>query len=283
MKKYILAAFIILLLGCNKEEEVKQLSISELEQSVRGNQDKRAVFTFKQYEKLLTLLQDDKYIVLPLNKFKDSINDNKVFIGLRHDVDCHPFKAVEMAKLESEYEISSTYYILATSNYYGVFTDKGMTRYKCMEGVYKNLHNLGHEIGVHNDMLVVMIEKEIDPYAFNKDEIEHYKSLGITVNGTAAHGSSLASITLPNYNMFSDIAETTTLNYNGNSYDIGKYSLKQCGYEYEAYFINNNKYYSECGGNWLNVNSFEELLVKIENSVAGDRIQLLVHPVWWGK
>jgi hypothetical protein len=58
--------------------------------------------------------------------------------------------------------------------------------------------------------------------------------------------------------------------------------MAEYGFEYEANFINYTKYYTDSGGNW-NIGSFSDVLKQIKNAKPGDRIQMLAHPLWWGK
>jgi hypothetical protein len=284
--KWILISlyFFTILISCKEEIELLgNPSLSELENYTRHNQDHKATHTFSQYEELLKKLSEEKYIVLPIVEFKDSINDSKVLVGMRHDIDHHPFKALEMAELEHSYNILATYYVLATSTYYGKFTHDSIRRYDCMEYIYNELYNSGHEIGVHNDLLTVMIKHKLDPFEFNKNELVFYGRLGIKIYGTAAHGSRIARKTVSNFQIFSDFAKSSYVEYKGKKYRIGEYSLQEYGFEYKAYFTDFNKYYSECGGTWNLEDGFDQLLSKLENSQPGDRIQILTHPVWWGK
>lgn len=258
-------------------------SVEEIRKQVNLIHNPRAVNTFNQYERLLKLISKDKYISLPLHEFKDSINNQKVIIGLRHDVDCHPFKALIMAEMEKKYNLKATYFILATSGYYCKLQNKGIYLYKSMDKIYKEIFDLGHEIGIHNDLLAVLILHGIEPFSFNEFELKHYKEIGIDIHGTVAHGSQIASSTVPNFQIFSDFAKSKSILYNNVKYPIGLKSMAEYGFEYEAYFINHNKYYSDSGGTWNLKGGFEELLQKIEKSKPGDRIQILIHPVWWGK
>ena len=45
-------------------------------------------FTWEKYASFLNKISDtSKYIVLPLNEFRQTFNSKKIVIGLRHDVD----------------------------------------------------------------------------------------------------------------------------------------------------------------------------------------------------
>jgi len=152
-----------------------------------------------------------------------------------------------------------------------------------MDNIYKEIYNLGDEIGIHNDLLAVMILKKLDPFEFNWNEIKYYKSIGIPIYGNVGHGSAIASATVHNSQMFSDFAKSETITYNGVTYPIGTYSMEEYGFRYEANFFDFDQYYSESGGKWSVEGGLEEVIRRLENSKPGDRIQILTHPVWWGK
>jgi len=256
---------------------------AELEAKIRNNYDKYSVFRWDQYHELMALLSQDKYIALPLNKMRRTYHDSKVVVGIRHDVDFNPFKALEMAYIEKSYGIRATYFFLATAEYYGKISDFIITRSPGIESLFKEVHNTGAEIGIHNDLLTVLITDKIDPYQFNKEELKLYKSLRIPIYGTASHGSALAKVTVPNYQIFSDFASSDSLDFQGKKYPLGKHSLKECGFRYEAYFIDFGFYFSDSGGKWNDPEGLAGILKKLESSKPGDRIQFLVHPDWWGK
>lgn len=73
---------------------------AEIERTIRNKYDSYAVFTWLQYTQLLDVLSREKFIVLPINEMRNTYNDSRVVVGLRHDVDCNPFKAFEMAQIE---------------------------------------------------------------------------------------------------------------------------------------------------------------------------------------
>lgn len=267
----------------NNTLPVKNPPYHELERTIREKYDSRAVFTWDQYTELLRELEKPKFRVMPLHKMVDTWDSSKVIIGLRHDVDFNPFKALDMAKMEQNFGIKATYYLLATAEYNGTFENSKLTRSKGVRALYRDLSGTGAEIGIHNDLIAIMILYHIDPYKFNQDELSFFRSLKIPIYGTAAHGSDIAKKTVPNFQIFSDFATKDSVSYLGRKYPLGKYSLKQCGYQYEAYFIKHNIYLTDSGGKWHDPDGFQGILKKLESSVPGDRIEILVHPEWWGK
>lgn len=283
----ILAALVLalVLLGTSCKKEVKDdgMPYQELETKINNTYKDLPKFTWGQYQELLTELSKDKYVVLPVHLMKDYYDDSKVVVCLRHDIDAQIFSALKMAELEYQNGIRSTYFVLATATYYGTYANNKMIRNKCMGEAYLRINFYGHEIGVHNDLLTVMIEYHEDPLEFNKNELDYYASLGIPVYGTAAHGSYIATRTAANYEIFSDFARKSEVIYKNVSYPLGQHSLADFGYTYEAYFIDFNKYYSDSGGDWGFEDDFDGMIEALKNSVPGDRIQILAHPVWWGK
>jgi hypothetical protein len=61
-----------------------------------------------------------------------------------------------------------------------------------IEYLVKEIYDTGAEIGIHNDLITIMIVYGLNPFLFNKEELEFYKSLKIKIYGTAAHGSQIA-------------------------------------------------------------------------------------------
>ncbi len=259
-------------------------SYAALEKQIRSENDWRAVFTWDQYTQLMTVLSDKKFLVLPLNEMRSVFDSTVVVVGLRHDIDIHPFKALEMADIEKQFSFRATYFVLATAEYYGTIGGNTVIRRPEMDDVYKLLYKKGAEIGIHNDLLTLMILYNFNILEFTRDEISHYASLGIPVYGTAAHGSQVArDILVSNYEIFSDFSARDSVTYNGHKYPVGKISLKDCGLVYEAYHISYYHYYSESSGKWNDNNGFTGILEKLKASKPGDRIQILTHPCWWGK
>ena len=66
---------------------------------------------------------------------------------LRHDVDVSLKKAVELAEIEAEHQLPSTYYILITSPFYNALSDSNIQR-------IKTIRELGMGIGLHYDPIL---------------------------------------------------------------------------------------------------------------------------------
>lgn len=256
---------------------------TSFEKKIRDKYDSYAVFRWSQYAQLLEKLKEDKFVVMPLNEMRETFDTSKVVVGLRHDVDLNAFRAMEMSTLENFYGIRSTYFFLATAEYYGEIEDS-LKLSPVIGDILRAVQRNGSEIGIHNDLLTVMIRYRKDPFEFNRRELEYYKNMGIPIYGTAAHGSPWGKqLGIACYEIFSDFAEKDSVIYDNENYPLGLRSLKDYGFQYEAYKIPFNKYYSESGGKWNDPEGLEGIIKKLESSKPGDRIQILIHPDWWGK
>jgi len=307
---------ISLFISCKRNIPNFQPSQEEWEQEIRKVHDGSAVFTYIQYHNLLSVLNEKNCVVLSLNDFRNYFDETKIIVGMRHDVDRHPFKALEMAKAEEQYNIKSTWYLLPTDKYYGYLDDNNtFIHINCMNNIYQQIQNLGHEIGMHNDLLTVMILWGLDPKQFNADELTYFDLLGIKMNGTTSHGSKIAKETKTgNYEIFKEFKRKDSVEYEGRKYSLGIDSLKKFGFSYEGNFTEHNKFIYDVGGKWTYIKylsenqenrifpetdiisdkknasyerendiPFERVKEIIENAVPGDRIIILTHPVWWGK
>lgn len=95
-------------------------------------------FTHQWYRALLTQLRKDA----EFSTFTDPLTDGDVV--LRHDIDLSVDKAVQMAHLESDMEIQSTYFVLVSSPLYNPLDREHAA-------MIREIESLGHEIGLHFD------------------------------------------------------------------------------------------------------------------------------------
>lgn len=95
-------------------------------------------FTLKEYRKLLETISKTDYITTTVREYIK--NPSNKCIILRHDVDREVTRSLNMAKIESEYGIYSTYYFRHIDK---VFSPM----------IMKEIENMGHEIGFHYEVL----------------------------------------------------------------------------------------------------------------------------------
>ncbi len=97
-------------------------------------------FTYDAYESLIILLKNSCYEVA--NYYNWSAYDKCVI--LRHDIDYDIKKALELANLEENMGVRSTYFVLVTSDFYNIFSATNAD-------MLNKISSLGHEIGLHFD------------------------------------------------------------------------------------------------------------------------------------
>ncbi len=97
-------------------------------------------FTYDSYKQMIILLQQNKYTVCDYFNWKD----NAKCVILRHDIDNDIQKALELARIEKELNVTSTYFVLVTSDFYNVFSARS-------ERLLREISDCGHDIGLHFD------------------------------------------------------------------------------------------------------------------------------------
>ena len=186
-----------------------------------------------------------------LKKINDELNPNAIkknkenICFLRHDIDFSPKNALEIARLEAEESVVSTFTVLLTSQYYSPFN-------KNTKDLLKKIKNYGHEIGLHFDpsFYNIKAEKDLDHYIVKEAKIL-CDLLDLKVKMFSFHQT----------NNFSMSCRSMTY---GNLINA-----------YSNFFHDDVEYTSDSNGYWR-FRTWEELLSE-EHKI----IQILTHPVWW--
>jgi hypothetical protein len=222
-------------------------------------------------------------------------------IWLRHDVDIDLETALCIAKVEASLGIVSTYYLLHTAPYF--CPQPGLNPFVFSSEVREaagKLSDLGHEVGLHNDVLLAYQTWGIDGIAHLTSALDWLRSGGVTVTGTVAHNSAPAygadnsaifagRPLTPGSNSFADhpagypnislgvLKESDLgLTYEGN--DIGR--LESFQHQYFAIRSTNLWRSPDTGKkNWL---TQSQLLDELQESPQNSLITLAVHPVYFG-
>ncbi len=113
--------------------------------------DRLPDFSLADYRVLLQALKK-RGCAFPVLSELPELTAARNFVCLRHDVDCHPLGTVEMAQLEAEEGVRSTWYVLMTNHY--------NPRSKACRGALLSLIELGHEIGLHYDLSTFPVDPE---------------------------------------------------------------------------------------------------------------------------
>ncbi|MDO9510536.1 MAG: hypothetical protein Q7J34_02145 [Bacteroidales bacterium] len=248
--------------------------------------------TFEKYEAFLRELKDEtKYKVVPLHQFRQTVDTSRIIVGLKHDVDNNLQRSVDMAKVEYRLGIPATYYFLHTSSYY--FSNPNDANSRIIP-VYKTFlqfqNDWKHEVGFHSDLITLQLIHKLDPVDFLHKELDYMRQQGLRIYGSAAHGSPYCkSYHYINYYFFEDCSKEPFMHFvNLNSAALGnetitykKGRMLDFDLDYEAYFLDNNKYYSDAqfiGGRHWNFDQADWRRLK-----TGDRVIFLVHPEHWLK
>ena len=223
-------------------------------------------FTLSKYKELCDAIINSEFVPLTVERYLTEPASNK-FIILRHDVDKKPENALKMAKIESGYGISATYYFRAIKKVF-------------KPDIIKEIAELGHEIGYHYEVLVKAKGDKKKASEIFKRELTAFREI-CDINTICMHGNSLS---------------------HWDNRDIWKeYDFRDFGIIGEAYLsIDFNKvmYLSDSGGCWDNKrlrvkdtvdsNSVQSLKIKSTNDVielvkneSAEKVCILAHPDRW--
>jgi hypothetical protein len=146
------------------------------------------------------------------------------------------------------------------------------------------------EIGWHNDLVTLQVIYNINPVIFLHNELNWLRTNGLTIVGTAAHGSNYCkTYHYMNFYFFEECTypvvpnreNNITVPKDGKYITLLKGKLGDFDLNYEAYFLNNNKAFSDAtitsGIRW-NIGMLD--LTQLQ---AGDRAIILLHPIHWHK
>ena len=98
------------------------------------------IYTFSKLRKILLELSNSN---VGIYRIKD-VPKIKTGILLRHDLDSEIESALEVAEMEFDIGIRSTFYFLVSAQFYNVFSQRGRE-------IITNIRHMGHEIGLHFD------------------------------------------------------------------------------------------------------------------------------------
>ncbi len=99
-------------------------------------------FTYLWYKTLLHKLANAGYSIVP---FRNSSSKHTNEAVIRHDVDLSLSKAEDLAEIESRIGVSSTYFVMISSDFYNAMSEDNHRR------IY-GIVSRGHEIGLHFDI-----------------------------------------------------------------------------------------------------------------------------------
>lgn len=174
--------------------------------------------------------------------FKDAFQEqHQRAVMLRHDVDFSLEYARDLAKIERDNDVSSTYFIMVSCEYYNILSPDG-------RALLREITELGHEIGLHWDSRYYPTAPE-QLAATLRSEI-HLLSLASNQPVVSA------SQHVPTDTPFIDVS------------DILKIEA------YSERIRSRYQYVSDSSMLWRATKPFDLL-------GTADKIQFLTHPIWW--
>lgn len=97
-------------------------------------------FTYQSYRGLLSLLKEKGYSFTDYHQYQD----HSRCVILRHDIDTSLEQAVQLARLEAEQGVHSTWFVLLRTDFYNPASQKSLEKLHAIQA-------MGHEIGLHFD------------------------------------------------------------------------------------------------------------------------------------
>lgn len=219
-------------------------------------------------------------------------------VALRHDMDHDLENSLRFARWEADHGWRATYMVLPSDWYWrppGAHQPSQLAI-----RTLQQIQALGHEIGLHNNVLATALRTGSDPVAVLAEELEALRSRGFDVVGVARHGDPLCrSLGFLNDDVFSrppdgssvdpiepeeGSPQTRRLPEGPDGASLpGSGRLYQpvdpatMGILYDAYRLPMPLYESDTGGRWLH--SLAETAMRFGRSEGA--CQVLIHPVWW--
>ena len=142
-------------------------------------------FTLKTYQKLLQAFEIGEYTCLTVEQYcsiRQGIGDRKKlperYVIMRHDIDKRPWFAVEMAELEAQRGIRSSYYFRI---------GKESNNPECI----KRIAALGHEIGYHYEDMSICHGDYEKAYEHFKQSLEYFRQF-YPVRTCCMHGAPMS-------------------------------------------------------------------------------------------
>ncbi len=215
---------------------------------------KNFVFSFENYIRLLDLLT----LRGGVQDYRDIISGEEPFIILRHDVEFSPRRAYELAKVEKEYGIYSTYFFQISNNAYNILSKENKDRIIA-------IHKMGHKVGLHFHLHGSDDLEEIKQRIQYECHVMSYV-LGLEIDRFSFHRPS--RLVLENVVVIPEMINAYAppyFTYSKNIQDID--------------FSNNIKYISDSQGRWNYLVQWDSPCHEFFE--LHPRIQILCHPYLW--
>jgi hypothetical protein len=173
--------------------------------------------------------------------FFDEKNVADKVVILRHDIDVSPKHALNMAKIEAELGLKSTYFFMTRSPFYNLFSRHN-------DKVIREIMELGHQVALHFDGGYEIQSKTIQSQ-IDQEICCLERNFGLSIKVVSFHQ--------PNQDVIQ-----------------GRVQIQQIN-TYDSDFFKDILYLSDS-----NMTLSKEKMSKMLSG-ENKKIQLLIHPMWW--
>lgn len=175
--------------------------------------------------------------------FHEQISENSRVIFLRHDIDVSVSMALQMAELEAELGVRSTYFVLPNSPLYNLLEDEVIE-------ILIKIRNMGHWTGLHVDLPNTPLFKNVTIEEATNILFKSFSSL---------------------------VPFEPVISYHRPTRDVFGLKFESFVNTYENRFFKDIKYLSDSKKNWREGCPCQAIL-----EGKYQQLQVLTHPIWWG-
>ena len=236
----------------------------------------------------------------------------RAHVALRHDVDWSIDNALAMAALEHQRGVRASYFLLhpdgdaTRENYFGRIDADGRLAIdpRLFEHA-RRLADLGHEVGLHNDLVSLSLATGRPPGDYLAQICEAFAAHGLPLAGSSSHGSPASRAHgYANHQVFEELraasAETAvTVQSAHGPRSVALHALRMAdfGLRYEAGAVPHAIYLGDSASRWTIREGAERtafplsagattwqdaLAAALGRHGASASVQALVHPCHWG-
>lgn len=204
-------------------------------------------FSLKYYRNMLEKALNNGFII---SSFKNYDSKNKKTIILRHDIDFSLNSIKEIAQIEKDLNITSTFFFRLHSPNYNIYASNTFK-------ILQDLKNKNHEIGLHFETILFSKIFDLDLEELFLNEIHVFERItNEKVKSISEHSDINNTIySLPKLEIY---------------LDFSKFNLN---YAYDRKFFKNMKYISDSNGIWRDGDILKNLNF--------EKLQVLIHPELW--
>jgi hypothetical protein len=198
-------------------------------------------FSLEGYNELLSVFKDKGYSFCRFEEIDSRLAGGHPFVVLRHDIDLSLRPALEIARIEYEQEVQTTYFVLLRSPFYNILSRSNAE-------IMLQIHRYGHQIAAH-----------IDLAAYDNDCVKALMEIEILSQFYPYINTEIVSL--------------------HSSYDLNQMpieSFRQLNNVYGSAVRGDVAYISDSTGRWRYGHPLDSEAFNTQKP-----IQLLTHPIWW--